>query len=769
MAGKSTLYISLRFDGDDKTLKAMSAASKELQASIRGVSAAASKAQGAGSRMQGLLTGITRQLGGMAAGFVSVSAAVGVLRDGLRTITDFERANSELAAVLGTTASGVSDLTREAQELGRKTEFTASQVTALQVSLARLGFVSSQIKDMQEPILQFAAAVGTDLGSAADFAGSALRGFGLKSEDTRHLLDVMARSTTASALSFEKLSVSMSIVAPVAHAFGLSAEDTVAFLGVLSNAGFDATSAATALRNILLNLADSNGKLAKGLGRTATTMPEIISALKELRDKGVDLNSTLEMTDKRSVAAFNSFIDGADSVQQLRDQLTDADGTLKEMYKTMTGNLDGAIKEVQSAWEGLMLSFRGAAGPLADMARGLANLINGLTDLSNWFSQHAGVMRALKEMREAIASPITAVTMAPAKLITARAQRRSQPAAPAAQPAGFGTFDASQSAIYGNAPAAPASGKASGKAVPEAEDESGTKAAKRAASVKTVASALKELNAEAQRAVTINQMFAGAASDESVRLGALESGLKSLIRQYGDGSEAVKDFYRSFARERGKLLQGGSITDGITPLKMPENRVTSGVGGLKRRQPVVDAGKTREATEAMTEQVSAVNSLWSSITQLTGAVDDSAAGWMTWIGNLASAVATAIPLILSLSAANKAQGTSAAFTAGAEAAKSVSGIPLVGPALAVAAVASVAAALLAMPKFAKGGLAYGPTLGMFGEYPGASHNPEVVAPLDRLRTLMQPSQPSVGEVQFRISGRDLVGVMNKRNDLIRRS
>ena len=42
--------------------------------------------------------------------------------------------------------------------------------------------------------------------------------------------------------------------------------------------------------------------------------------------------------------------------------------------------------------------------------------------------------------------------------------------------------------------------------------------------------------------------------------------------------------------------------------------------------------------------------------------------------------------------------------------------------------------------FAQGGIIQGPTLGLMGEYPGASSNPEVVAPLDKLKNLIKPQQ-----------------------------
>lgn len=60
------------------------------------------------------------------------------------------------------------------------------------------------------------------------------------------------------------------------------------------------------------------------------------------------------------------------------------------------------------------------------------------------------------------------------------------------------------------------------------------------------------------------------------------------------------------------------------------------------------------------------------------------------------------------------------------------------PAFIATAIGGVMAAFASIPKFAQGGIAYGPTLGMFGEYPGASSNPEVVAPLNRLRDMIQP-------------------------------
>ena len=63
-------------------------------------------------------------------------------------------------------------------------------------------------------------------------------------------------------------------------------------------------------------------------------------------------------------------------------------------------------------------------------------------------------------------------------------------------------------------------------------------------------------------------------------------------------------------------------------------------------------------------------------------------------------------------------------------------------------------------KFANGGIVSGPTYGLMGEYPGAASNPEVVAPLDKLKDLIGGSG---GTLEARISGNDLLILMNKAN------
>lgn len=79
------------------------------------------------------------------------------------------------------------------------------------------------------------------------------------------------------------------------------------------------------------------------------------------------------------------------------------------------------------------------------------------------------------------------------------------------------------------------------------------------------------------------------------------------------------------------------------------------------------------------------------------------------------------------------------------------------PAFIATAVGGVLSAFAAIPKFANGGIISGATLGIMGEYPGSRSNPEVVAPLDKLRGMIgqQTQTVNIGG-EFRVEGQDLV-------------
>lgn len=123
-----------------------------------------------------------------------------------------------------------------------------------------------------------------------------------------------------------------------------------------------------------------------------------------------------------------------------------------------------------------------------------------------------------------------------------------------------------------------------------------------------------------------------------------------------------------------------------------------------------------------------------------------------------AAAAATMPVIL----ANKLATASYMELASAMYFAAHASIPFVGFGIAsgfVSAATAIVQAIGVMP-FANGGVVSGPTLALVGEYAGASNNPEVIAPLDKLRTMLQPQGAVIGgNVHFEIDGRKLVGVL----------
>ncbi len=296
----------------------------------------------------------------------------------VKTNAEFEQANANLSTILGVSRKDMQGLTDSALSLGRTTEYTARQVVELQTELAKLGYGQGSIINMQKSVLQFATAVGANLADAASVAGSTLKAFGLTSAETDETLATLAVATNKSALSFDRIKQSVGTVFPVAKSFGLTVKDATALLGALANAGFDASTAATATRNILLRLSDANGKLAKSLGGPAKSFDEIIDGLVKLRNAGADLNTALELTDRRSVAAFTALLSGAESAKELRESLEDVGGELERIQRERLDTVEGSTKLLKSAWEGFTLALNESNGAIKNTIDWLTRLVGAM-------------------------------------------------------------------------------------------------------------------------------------------------------------------------------------------------------------------------------------------------------------------------------------------------------------------------------------------------------------------------------------------------------
>ena len=237
--------------------------------------------------------------------------------------------------------------------------------------------------------------------------------------------------------------------------------------------------------------------------------------------------------------------------------------------------------------------------------------------------------------------------------------------------------------------------------------------------------------------------------------------MKTELSKYAGRAlgQMAEDFQNEENRKHPKQ-KPETLTHGyIKKMKLPEfdmPKLEPKKSGFEQWNDAVD--KAYQKNQDLVEGMSGIGSVMGSLGQ---AVGGAAGEWLNWGANVVQAVAAAIPQITTLLGLQTTQVAANTAVAGSGAAASTASIPVVGPILAIAAVASVLAALASLPKFANGGLAYGPTMGLFGEYSGAQNNPEVIAPLNKLRQLIQPSGGMGGIVKFEIDGRILRGVLNK--------
>lgn len=274
---------------------------------------------------------------------------VRVIRDAVRVIKEFDKANATLASILQQTREQTKALSDEAQRLGSITVKTASQVTELQIAYARLGFSQQQIIDLTEATIQGSIAMNSELGATATLTGAVINTFkDFGASDAPQVLDVLALATAKSALNFEKLNTGIPIVAGAAEAAGIPFTTLVALMGKLSDSGIDVSTSSTALRNIFIESA------AKGL-----SYGQILDKIKNSTDK---LTASNDEFGKRSAVSASILAENISKTEELDESLQQAAGTADRMANEELNTLDGALKLLTSAWEGYILRQDEASG-----------------------------------------------------------------------------------------------------------------------------------------------------------------------------------------------------------------------------------------------------------------------------------------------------------------------------------------------------------------------------------------------------------------------
>jgi TP901 family phage tail tape measure protein len=336
---------------------------------------------------------------GIGALVVAAGSLVGLFISATKKGSEFAKSMSGLKAVTGATEKEMNALANSAKELGSTTEFTAMEVASLQTELAKLGFPTADILDMSEATLNLASSMGISLGEAAAFTGSTLRAFGLEATDSKEVIDILAQSTSSSALDFNKLNTALTTVAPIAKTANVSLSETTAMLGTLANSGFDASTSGTALRNIFLTLAQ------EGL-----TMEQAFAKINNATDKNV---VALDLFDKRGAGVAITLAENAEATGQLLNELNGATdafnglGAAAGIAETRLDNLDGDTTKLGSAWEGFLLSVEDGEGIFSSIARGFVQGLTNIVSTLTFVSKVTGAF--FKEIRETAGISISVI------------------------------------------------------------------------------------------------------------------------------------------------------------------------------------------------------------------------------------------------------------------------------------------------------------------------------------------------------------------------
>jgi len=279
----------------------------------------------------------------------------------VKTFADFQQSMAKVQAISGATGAEFNNLNKLAKDLGISTRFTASEVSDLMLNYSKLGFSSSEIEKITESTLNLALATGEDLAKSAEVAGGALRGFGLDASEMDRVVNTMAAGFSMSGLDLDKFQLGMGKVSAVAKNAGQSIESTTAMLGILANNNIEASTAGTGLKNIFLTLASTGMSYNDAMNKIANS---------------TDKNKTaLDMFGRENAAVAITLATSKNAVNELTDSILNAKDPAAAMAAIMDNTLQGSMFKLQSATEGLGMSFGEIMAPAISSAADILSII----------------------------------------------------------------------------------------------------------------------------------------------------------------------------------------------------------------------------------------------------------------------------------------------------------------------------------------------------------------------------------------------------------
>lgn len=334
----------------------------------------AKKTEDAYKRISTSVTGLAGRLAGLA----GVGLSLGTI---IQTSRQYGQALSDLSAITGATGTQLKALDEAAQQMGRTTEYSASQaVEALKLMASakpELLETADGLTRATNSALVLAQAAGSTLPDATKTLALSLNQFGAGANQADRYINVLAAGAKYGASEINDTAAAIKNGGVAAAQAGIGFETLNAAIQVLASREIKGGEAGTALRNVILNLEKGTDKSLK------PSVVGLSQALGNLAGKNLSTAQAVKLFGVENLNAASILVDNRSKLDELTKSLTGTQ-TAHEQAAIRVNNLNGDLMGLTSAFEGLIIKVgQSGTGPLRSGVQGVTDAINGLTDNFN--------------------------------------------------------------------------------------------------------------------------------------------------------------------------------------------------------------------------------------------------------------------------------------------------------------------------------------------------------------------------------------------------
>lgn len=356
-----------------------------LDRTVGGIESKAKKAgKGAAAGMKPMsaaLRGILKLAGAVGTAFLAWKA-VSIFKNMVKAASNFQAEMNKVRALTGAVGKQFDQLREQAKKLGKTTQFSASEAAAGMAFLAQAGFSANEIVKAMPATLDLAAAANIGLAEAADIVSNVMSGMGIDVEDLGETVDILTAAFTSANTDLTQLGQAMKFAGPVASDFGLSIAETAGALSLLGNAGIQASMAGTSLRNILNRLVRDGEKFGINIFDSTGKMKSFAGIIEAVDKAALSATDRIKLFGDRAGPAMSVFLrTGSKAIREFIEELDDH-GIASRIAEIQMRGLAGAVKRLESAWEGLQIAI--ADERMLKMLADLADATTGFLGRLTW-------------------------------------------------------------------------------------------------------------------------------------------------------------------------------------------------------------------------------------------------------------------------------------------------------------------------------------------------------------------------------------------------